>query len=126
MSWLVPTPGELIAAFPAFAGVDQARVQFWIDRAMRVVDESWAEADYDFALMLHAAHEMVLNGIGGGAEAEAAAAGAGAFRSLRSGSLAIERFEVGGEGAFEATQYGRQFLPLLRRNRAGPRVARAG
>lgn len=127
MSYLVPTPGELVAAFPAFAGVEMARVQFWIDRALRVVDESWAEEDYDFALMLHAAHEMVLNGIGGGAEAEAAAAGASAFRSVRSGSLALERFEAGGGASeFEAMQYGRQFLPLLRRNRAGPRVARTG
>lgn len=126
MSHIVPTPSELIATFPAFAGAETARVQYWIDRAARVVDDSWAAADYELALMLHAAHEMVLNGFGSGAEAEAAAAGASAFRSLRSGSLALERFDGGGEpGGFEATQYGRQFLPLLRRNRGGPRVARA-
>ena len=125
MTYLIPTPGELTATFPALAGVEMARVRFWIDRALRVIDESWAEDDYDFALMLHAAHEMVMTGLGSGAEAEAAAAGASAFRSMRSGSLAIERGDVGA-GDYAATQYGRQFLPLLRRNRAGPRVARAG
>ena len=123
MSHIVPTPGELIATFPAFAGVETARVQFWIDRAQRVVDDSWAAEDHELALMLHAAHEMVLNGFGSGAEAEAAAAGASAFRGVRSGALALER-DTAAEG-FAATQYGRQFLPLLRRNRAGPRVARA-
>ena len=125
MSHIVPTPGELIATLPAFAGVETARVQYWIDRAARVVDETWAAEDYELALMLHAAHEMVLNGFGAGADAEAAAAGASAFRSLRSGSLALERFDGGEAGGFAATQYDRQLLPLLRRNRGGPRVARA-
>lgn len=124
MSWIVPTPGELVATFPAFAAVDQSRIQFWIDRAARVVDESWAVDDFTFATMLHAAHEMVLNGFGGGAEAEAAAGGASAFRSVRSGSLALERFDAGDAAAgYAATQFGRQFLPLLRRNRGGPRLA---
>lgn len=120
--FIVPTPGELVAAFPAFAAVDPLRIQFWIDRAARVVDESWTAQDFSFATMLHAAHDMVLNGLGSGAEAEAAASGAAAFRSLRSGSLALERFDPAG-GGYAATQYGRQLLPLLQRNRGGPRVA---
>lgn len=126
MSWIVPTPGELIATFPAFAAVDPSRIQYWIDRAARVVDESWAADDFTFATMLHAAHEMVLNGFGAGAEAEAAAGGASAFRSVRSGSLALERFAGAGDATgYGATQYGRQFLPLLARNRGGPRIAAA-
>lgn len=127
MSGIVPTPGELVATFPAFAGVDPVRIQFWIDRAARVVDASWTADDFTFATMLHAAHEMVLNGFGSGAEAEAAAGGASAFRALRSGALALERFAVGEDGGagYGATQYGRQFLPLLARNRGGPRVAAA-
>ncbi len=126
MSWIAPTPGELVATFPAFAAVEAARIQFWLDRAARVVDESWSAEDFGFATMLHAAHEMVLNGLGSGAEAEAAAGGASGFRALRSGALALERFAVGedaGGPGYGATQYGRQFLPLLRRNRGGPRLA---
>ncbi|MFC3711271.1 DUF4054 domain-containing protein [Sphingoaurantiacus capsulatus] len=118
----VPTPSELTAAFPAFAGVATGQIQFWIDRAERVVDASWTADDFAFATMLHAAHEMVLNGLGSGAEAEAAAGGASAFRTLKSGALSIERFEGGAAGGYAATQYGRQFLPLLARNRGGPRV----
>ena len=124
MSWIVPTPGELIATFPAFAAVDQSRIQYWIDRAARVVDDSWAAEDFGFATMLHAAHDMVLNGFGAGAEAEAAAGGASGYRSLRSGALTLERFDAGDQAqGYAATQYGRQFLPLLRRNRGGPRLA---
>lgn len=127
MSGIVPTPGELVATFPAFDGVDPVRIQFWIDRAARVVDASWTAEDFTFATMLHAAHEMVLNGFGSGAEAEAAAGGASAFRSVRSGALALERFD-GGDATtgYAATQYGRQFLPLLRRNRGGPRLTGGG
>lgn len=126
MSAIVPTPGELVATFPAFGGVDPERIQFWIDRAARVVDEGWTAEDFTFATMLHAAHEMVLNGFGNGAEAEAAAGGASAFRSVRSGALALERFEAAGDATgYGATQYGRQFLPLLARNRGGPRIATA-
>ncbi|MDO9487639.1 MAG: DUF4054 domain-containing protein, partial [Sphingomonadaceae bacterium] len=116
MSGVVPTPGELIDTFPAFAAVDQWRIQFWIDRAARVVDTTWAPDDFTFATMLHAAHEMVVNGFGAGAEAEAAAGGASGFRSLRSGALALERFDAGDAArGYGATQYGRQFLPLLAR-----------
>jgi hypothetical protein len=122
---IVPTPGELAETFPAFAGVEATRVQFWIDRAGRIVDDSWSAEDFAFATMLHAAHEMVLNGLGSGAEAEVAASGAGGFRALRSGALALERFEAPG-GGYAATQYGRQFLPLLARNRGGPRIAGGG
>lgn len=123
------TPAELKAQFPAFAAVVDATVQAWLDRAARVVDDSWIEADQKFAQMLLAAHLMTLNGLGTGAEAEMAAAGAAGFRSMRSGSLSLDRGDGSAHkhmGEFGQTSYGRQFYPLLQANRGGPRVTATG
>lgn len=127
------TPAQLKALFPAFAGVADTMVQAWLDRAARVVDESWAEADQQHAQMLLAAHYMTLNGLGTGAEAEMAAAGASGFLSLRSGALSIERATgrnadpgLAKMGEFGQTAYGRQFFPLLKANRGGVRVTSTG
>lgn len=122
------TPAELQALFPAFAAVDTSAVQAWIDRAARVVTDAWIEADQKHGQMLLAAHYMTLNGLGSGAEASVAAQGMGGFKSMRSGSLSLDRGDAAARvhmGEYGETQYGRQFWPLLRANAGGPRLARA-
>lgn len=123
------TPAELKAMFPAFAAVQDDTAQAWLDRAARTVTTAWPEADRKHGEMLLAAHLMTLNGLGTGVEAEMAAQGMGSFKSMRSGSLSLDRGEAGDTahmGEFGATQYGRQFWPLLRANAGGPRVTRSG
>lgn len=119
----------LIAAFPRFAAVPSPTLAFWLTRAARSVDDSWTEDDVDMGRMLLAAHLMTLQGLGTGAEAEAAAAGAGDFKTIRSGSLTLERFERAAgatQGDLAATSYGQQFAALARQNRSGPRVMATG
>lgn len=122
------TPAGLKAAFPAFAAVANSVITMWLTRAARIVDSSWADDDRAYAQALLAAHYMVEQGLGTGAEAEMAANGASGFKTMRSGSLTLERFDSGSgaAGGFSGTSYGRQFLPLLRANRGGPRVMGTG
>jgi hypothetical protein len=119
------TAADLKAAFPAFAAVADGQVGYWLTRAARTVDDSWAEADRDHAQMLLAAHLMVTNGLGTGAEAAAAAAGASGFKSMRSGALSLDRGDAPTDG-YASTQYGRQFAALLALNHGGPRVTSTG
>ena len=123
------TPAELKALLPAFAAVADATVQAWLDRAARLVTEAWPDSDRKHGEMLLAAHYMTLNGLGTGAEAEMAAAGASGFKSMRSGSLSLDRGDTSGGdamGEYGTTQYGRQFWPLLRVYAGGPRVTGTG
>lgn len=128
----VPVPDDvaaLKAAFPAFAGVADATVTFWLVRAGRQVDNSWCEEDREFGRQLLACHLMTEQGLGTGAEAEMFAAGAGGFDSLKSGALTLTRSSqnvAGAAGTYGSTQYGRQFAILARQNRGGARVTDTG
>lgn len=126
MSWTAPTAADLKAAFPAFAAVDDAPVDYWLTRAGRTVDQSWPDEDGPHAQMLLAAHLLTQQGLGTGAEAEAFAAGATGFRRVRSGSLELERFMKEDTADADSTAYGRQFAVLLRTIKGGPRVTSTG
>lgn len=122
------TPPEVTAfrlRYPAFVAVPDQTVQYWLTDAERIVTTGWIEADYDVAIMAHAAHEMALAGLEGGS-----GGGGGTMEgvtSFRSASMSVTfsdahaaRLSAGG---WEATRYGREFLIYLRRNRGGPVVA---
>lgn len=127
MAYVDPTPAGLEAAFPAFLAVPQATIQYWIDRAVSVMGTAgWRESDYTHGAMLLAAHYMTMQGVGTGAEAVSAAQGASGFKVMKSGSLTLERFDDGAGGNAYDTSYGRQYLALLRRNTAGPRITGTG
>lgn len=127
MAYTTPTAAEFKEIFPAFAATADATVDYWIGRAERVVDDSWMEDDRTHATMLLTAHYLTEQGQGTGAEAEAAAAGASGFKTMRSGSLTLERFADGmAKGLYAGTSYGRQFALLLQANRGGPRVTSTG
>ena len=125
MPYTVPAASDLVARFPAFAGVQNAAVTNAIAEAQTRVDETWLPDDFSIAIMLLAAHTMTLDGLGTGAEAAAAAAGALGFASMRSGSLSLDRRQgTGGAGLpsmLAETSYGRRFLALLKLNQ--PAVA---
>ena len=126
MAYTVPTAANLKARFPAFAAVPDQTVTAAIERAQRQVDQSWTEGDYGEGIMLYAAHDMTLDGLGTGADAQANAQGLSGFRSIRSGSLSLERASGAGSGdsaGIESTSYGQRFARLRRQNRAGPRAA---
>ena len=124
------TAAELKAAFPRFAAVSDATVDFYLERARRQVDTNWTEGDYAYAQMLYACHTMTLAGLGTGAESESAANGTGEFKTIRSGSLTLERFDRDGngdaQGELGSTSYGRQFANLRRQNRGGARITPSG
>lgn len=126
MAYVVPTPADLQKRFPVFAGVDNDVVQTAITEATRRVDVSWTEGDYNLALMLLAAHYLILDGQGTGQESQAFLNGAGEFKSMSSGSLSLTRFDRPLEGytsPYDATSYGRRFRELLRMNKGGPVAA---
>lgn len=124
--YVEPTAAHLIAAFPEFADVPKATIDNYLRRAARSVDDSWLEGDFADARMLLAAHLMTISGVGASAEAKAVSNGFAGFKSIKSGSLSLERADGGKGGAgFDASRYGQQFKSLLRRNKGGPRVTNA-
>lgn len=129
MAYTAATPTILKAAFPSFAAVADDTVAYWITRAQRSVDASWTEDDRQMGEMLLAAHLMTLQGLGTGAEASAAAEGTGDYKTIRTGSVTLERFDRtsdAAQGQLGSTSYGRQFATLARQNVGGPRVMATG
>lgn len=116
MAYTAPTPDDLKARYPAFAEVDDAAIDRWLDEAAGEC-ASWAEATRARAELAYAAHRLVETG----ALASAVPAG---LTSFRSGDFAASvDAAVASRTGFAATPYGREFLALQRRNFAGPRLA---
>jgi hypothetical protein len=123
--YVAPTPANLVALYPEFAEVSPITIQANLDKAARSVDESWFEGDFGAGRMALAAHFMALSGLGSSAVAKQIAAGIDGFKSMRSGSLSLERDGGGssaGASSFGGTSYGREYYRLLRVNKGGPRV----
>jgi len=123
-----PLPAHLVLRYPAFAGVDPATIQYWLTDAERSIDTSWSEGDYAAALMSLAAHNMALAGLGTDS-AGLAGIPAGVTR-MKSGSFELGLTEAAANarstGSLAATRYGQEYVLLLLRNRAGPRVTDTG
>lgn len=130
MAYNAPTAADLKAKYPAFANVPDATVALYITDAGRLVDASWTDGDYATGIMLYAAHLMTLSGLGAGAEAQVNAQGLAGFKSIRSGSLSLERGSTSGADGvpseFAGSQYGAQFFALLKRNKPAVAVANGG
>lgn len=128
MAFTVPTAAELKARYPAFAAVEDETVEYWTTDAQRFVTEAWTETDYSVALMALAAHNMALAGYG--TEAAATSGIPAGVRRFKSGSFEAEFTEqqanAAASGDLSSTRYGQEYLGLLRRNRAGPRVTPTG
>ena len=117
-------------AFAAFCDVSDQHAEQALERGLDYVSQDWVcESDYQMGQMLSAAHLLTLAGLGTGAEASLAQEGLLGFTSIKSGGLTVSRQATGarsnGSGGedLNLTTYGQRYLALLRRNRAGPRVA---
>ncbi|WP_246153891.1 DUF4054 domain-containing protein [Methylobacterium oryzihabitans] len=117
------SPADLKARFPAFSAAPDTAVAAALAEAASRVDATWAEADRDLGLLLHAAHSLTLDGHGSG-EGALMRAGGPDLRSLRSGSVHIERRDAPAPiaGGLGLTSYGRRFHDLLLRNAPGVTV----
>ena len=111
-----PTPTDLIARFPAFAGVATSTLQAALTEAAIRVDSTWTLGDAPLGTMLYAAHVLTLDGFGSGAEAALGAAGAFGFQSFEAGSLSLARRGAPPGSVLNETTYGRRFLALLKVN----------
>lgn len=131
MAYAPPSKATFLAIFPAFTAVADEAYTYWSDRAGRVVNGmvDCLGSDADHAAMLITAHLLTLQGIGTGTEAEMAAQGATGFKSIKSGTISLERADntsTAGMGEYGATSYGQQVYPMLKACVAGPRVTGTG
>ncbi|QTH19785.1 DUF4054 domain-containing protein [Rhizorhabdus wittichii] len=122
MAYTAPTPADLKMRYPAFAAVGDAVIQYWLDDALRFVTDCWIEDDRAAAMMAYAAHQMAMNGLGGGIAGDLPA-GLTRFRSgamdVAFSDAAAARSAAGGYGA---TRYGQEFALLQRRSKGGARL----
>ncbi len=129
MAYTIPTVSDLNERYPSFLAVDDLTIQLAIDDATRMVDTSWTEGDYATAIILYACHLMALDGLGTSPDAQANTGQAANFQTIRSGQLTLTRGssassgEIGSEGWYNSTRFGRRFWMLLKQNRGGARVA---
>jgi hypothetical protein len=130
MAYAAPSKATFVAAFPAFAAVTDDQYTFWSDAAARVTEPhlDCLGDSMDLATMLATAHYLTEAGIGTGVESEVAAQGMGGFKSIKSGSLSLQRGEGPGVsvGMWGSTGYGARFLALAGGCVSGPRVAATG
>lgn len=115
---------KLRLRYGAFDNVSDARIQYWITDAGRIVTEDWGD-DYEPATLALAAYHMSANRVPGMTldASEQLPAGVTAFRS---GSMNVSVSDAAANqtvtGGYSSNVYGREFLPMLRRNRGGPRL----
>jgi hypothetical protein len=123
MAYTEPTSADLKIRYPAFAGVADATITYWLTDAHRFVDTSWIEDDYAPALIAYAAHRMSETrppGIAGDAASQATANGLVRWKSgtadLQFSDTAVAEQARGG---LTTTPYGREYLDLLAKNKGG-------
>jgi hypothetical protein len=118
MPYAAPTATDFKDRFPTFASAADATIAAALDYAAAVADDGWSDADRRQAVMLKAAHELTLDGVGGGTEAELAATGLLGFSSIRSGGLSLDRGQassaVSDATGYGQTAYGRRLQALIR------------
>lgn len=130
MTYAAPPKATFTALFPAFAAVTDDQYAFWSAQAVLVTVplESCLGDRMDLATMLATAHYLAESGIGTGAESEMAAQGMAGFKSIKSGTLSLERGDSSSTsaGSWSTTSYGARVWPMLSACLAGPRVTGTG
>jgi hypothetical protein len=119
-----PTVAHLLQAFPEFYSADYPQAAYFLARAGQTV-KNRAEygSDWQRARMLLAAHLMTVGGIGDTPEASAIRDGSANFRSMKVGSLQLDRFDAAKDvAAVTSTRYGQEFALIARAVRGGARV----
>lgn len=124
------TPASLRARFPEFSNEEKypdLMVQFWLDIAVKFVNESrWGDLT-EHGVSLYAAHQLVLAQRAGGMSTRNGIAGGGrvgiqASKSIDGVSVSYDVSSVTMErgGHFNMTTYGLQFVHMSRMLGAGP------
>lgn len=123
MAYVPPTAADLKARFSEFATVSDTLVNLILAEAQAQVGETWLERDRKPATLYLAAHLMAMEGepLRSNAGAVAATSATGPIKRVKVGDSETEFAGGGGssgEGAssYTATEYGRRFLELMRRN----------
>lgn len=117
MAYTAATATTMKARFTAFAAVDDAVLTAALDRARRMVDDTWLANDRQEAEHLYAAHDLTMDGVGATREAQLQG-----FKRLKLGSLELEREAASSSTSLSTlnlTTYGKRFRQLLRRNQPG-------
>lgn len=119
MPYTPPSRTEFIGIYPLFATVTDAAYDHWSTEAVRRIAhlEDCMGDGMNTAAMLAIAHLLTKAGIGTGTDAQMAAQGAQGFKSIRSGSLSLERFDNSVDkagGDWGTTSYGAELWPMLR------------
>lgn len=128
MAYIIPTPADVRAAYPAFGAVGDGPIQNALDLGGLVIDETWPEPAYALAFKLYAAHALRLDGLGTFTEGASAEQGGSNVKRRKAGDHEIEFFgpdagaSSGSAAWYEQTGYGRHFRILQRRYFGGPRV----
>jgi hypothetical protein len=128
MAYALPTATDLKQRYPAFAAVDDATVDWWLDYVIgKDVDQSWGENMGPEGNMAAAAHRMVKAGIGiagGGASLPAG------VTDFKSGSVSIafsaEAAKKSASSGWDSTTYGDDYAAALFKEKGGPRVIGGG
>ena len=131
MTYDAPAKTTFTGLFPAFAAVTDEQYTFWSGQAVLVTEplQNCLGDRMDLATMLAIAHFLVESGIGTGAESEMAAQGASGFKSIKSGTISLDRGDVktaSDAGAWGTSSYGLRLYPMLKACLAGPRVTGTG
>lgn len=130
MAYTAPTPADLRRRYPAFVGVSDDDIQYWLTDAELFVDQSWMEADYAPAIIAVAAHNMMAAGVAGlpsSSLTSLLAKGVTQFKSgTFSGQFSDEAVKQALAGGWKSTMPGQEYLLLLRRNKMGAGVTDPG
>lgn len=125
MVYVPPVAADLKGRFPEFNAVNDVLIGLILEEAAPQVGETWLERDRKPATLYLAAHLLTMEGEPGRTVngAAGATAGTGPIRRFKVGDVETEFAGSGassgsGSGApsYAATEYGRRFLDLLRRN----------
>ena len=119
MPYTLPAKAQFTAIYPLFAAVSDEAYTHWSTEALRRIAhlEDCLGDGMNTAAMLAIAHLLTKAGIGTGTDAQMAAQGASGFKSMRSGSLSLDRFDnaSGSSGGdWGTTSYGAELWPMLR------------
>lgn len=121
MPYTQPTVDQFTQRFPIFEDAEPDQIQVLLTEASASVDQSWAEADYQPAIMYLAAHLLATDSSQVGDDVGAGGNGTIASESFNGMSVSYVRPNGVSSGAFvseySTTSYGRRYLALLKRNK---------
>jgi hypothetical protein len=107
MAYTAPTVDDFLLRFPDLSDTEDDVVQRLLDEAMRYVDDSWLERDYQDAVLYLAAHWT---------SKEKAAESSGEIASESFGPISVTYARSTDPESLSSTQYGRRFSELRRGN----------